>query len=136
MWKLTFAALGSAALAAGGVATASAASPVSSLRSLTAPQADPLVQKTHSAGEAERTLWARGYYDIVLERATLPYSFTACKRGERYHIHVDYYGDLRQVDPIGYCGRRYSAYDRYERYYARPQYERRVWRYQRWRDDY
>jgi hypothetical protein len=33
----------------------------------------------------------------------LPYSFHACKRGVRYHIHVNYYGDLAQVDELGRC---------------------------------
>ena len=57
----------------------------------------------HSVYEAKQTLYQHGYHDVVIERATLPYSFNACKRGVRYHIHVDYYGDLVQVDPVGRC---------------------------------
>jgi hypothetical protein len=75
--------------------------------------AGTLVQRVHSVYEAEETLYRRGYRDVRLERASLPYSFNACKRGIRYHIHVDYYGDLVQVDPIGECaGNDYDYYGR------------------------
>src|SRR4051794_19775959 len=52
----------------------------------------------HSLYEAKDTLASLGYYEVQVERASLPYSFSACKRGVRYHIHVDYYGTLVQVD--------------------------------------
>src|SRR5215467_9019194 len=77
-----------------------------------------VVQKVHTVYEAEETLQRRGYYDVRLERASLPYSFNACKRGVRYHIHVDYYGDLVQVDPIGSCGG-----NGYRDYGRRPSYD-------------
>jgi hypothetical protein len=77
-----------------------------------------MVLRVHSVDEAEDSLHRRGYYDVRLERASLPYSFNACKRGVRYHIHVNYYGDLVQVDPIGQCGANgYGYYDR------RPHYD-------------
>ncbi len=63
-----------------------------------------LIEHVHSVYGAERSLHARGYYDIRLERPTLPYSFSPCKRGLRYHLHVDYYGDLVQINEIGRCG--------------------------------
>jgi hypothetical protein len=87
-----------------------------------------MLLRVHSVGEAEETLYRRGYYDIRLERASLPYSFNACKRGVRYHIHVNYYGDLVQVDEVGPCRRSYdegayygrrSYYDRYRGYHRR-----------------
>jgi len=34
----------------------------------------------HSVYEAEQTLYQRGYSDIRVERASLPYSFNACRR--------------------------------------------------------
>jgi hypothetical protein len=97
MWRLNLgAAVGLTALALG------------------APRAD-----AHSLYEAEDTLYGLGYYDVRVERASLPYSFNACKRGIRYHIHVNWYGDLVQVDEIGTCGedgyRR--SYDEGRRYY-------------------
>jgi hypothetical protein len=62
--------------------------------------------------EAKDTLYGLGYYDVRVERASLPYSFNACKRGVRFHIHVNWYGDLVQVDEIGPCGDGgYRGYD-------------------------
>jgi hypothetical protein len=72
---------------------------------------DTLVQKVHSLYEAKQTLYGLGYYDVRVERASLPYSFIACKRGARYHIHVDYYGDLVQVDEVGGCRTYGNGYD-------------------------
>src|ERR1700730_4721250 len=81
-----------------------------------AKDAGAILHRVHSVYEAEETLYRRGYHDVRLERASLPYSFNACKRGTRYHIHVDYYGALVQVAPIGesagnddeYYGRRHE----------------------------
>lgn len=86
----------------------------------------------HSGYEARDKLSALGYHDIRTERiSTPPYSFTGCKHGTRYHIHVDYYGELTDVDEVGRCGgyerdqsryeeprryRRYNNYNRYNRY--------------------
>ena len=85
-----------------------------------------LVQNVHSLYEAKHRLYGLGYYDVRVERASLPYSFNACKRGARYHIHVDYYGDLVQVDEVGSC-RGYDDYgddDRYRhRRYRSPRYD-------------
>jgi hypothetical protein len=86
-----------------------------------------ILHRVHSVYEAEETLYRRGYYNVRLERASLPYSFNACKRGTRYHIHVDYYGELVQVDEVGSCGRGYggSAYYGRRPYYERNRYDRR-----------
>ena len=66
----------------------------------------------HSLYEAKDTLYGLGYYDVRVGRASLPYSFNACKRGVRYHIHVNWYGDLVQVDELGACGDDgYRSYD-------------------------
>ena len=73
-------------------------------KSIASTDAGPLITKVHSLGEAEETLSSRGFYDIRVERATLPYSFNACKHGARYHIHVNYYGQIEQVDETGQCG--------------------------------
>jgi hypothetical protein len=80
-----------------------------------------IVQRVHSLGQAEQTLHRLGYYDVIVERSSLPYSFHACKRGLRYHIHIDYYGTLVQVDRIGSC-REYA--DRRDYYGRRSYYDR------------
>jgi hypothetical protein len=91
-----------------------------------------MVQRVHSLDEAEDTLHRRGYYDVRVERASLPYSFNACKRGVRYHIHVNYYGDLVQVDEVGQCRHSYNEGAYYSR---RPYYDRhRDYYYDRYRD--
>src|SRR6476661_5502279 len=78
----------------------------------------------HSLYEARETLSDLGYYDIQVERASLPYSFNACKRGVRYHIHVNWYGDLVQVDDLGSCGGddRYYRGRSYDDEYRRGRY--------------
>jgi hypothetical protein len=78
----------------------------------------------HSLYEAEDTLYGLGYYDVRVERASLPYSFNACKRGVRYHIHVNWYGDLVQVDELGSCGGddRYYRGRSYDDEYRRGRY--------------
>ena len=77
----------------------------------------------HTVDEAEQTLYQRGFRDIRLERATLPYSFNGCRGGVRYHIHVGYYGELVQLDAMGPCngygngyGPGYEGYDSRYRY--------------------
>ena len=80
-----------------------------------------LLHKVHSLGQAKHTLRDLGYYDIEVERASLPYSFQACKRGLRYHVHVNYYGDLVQVDELGRC-RGYGDDDDYS-YRRRSRYQ-------------
>jgi hypothetical protein len=85
-----------------------------------------IIQKVHSLYAAKQTLYGLGYYDVRVERASLPYSFTACKRGARYHIHVDYYGDLVEVDEVGACREYDNGHDDYEyrnRRYRYPRYD-------------
>lgn len=86
------------------------------------------ILKTHSVGAAQAKLHRHGYHDVDIERSTLPYSFRACKRGIRYHIHVNYYGDFTQVDAVGPCGReRYEEGDGRDRYYDRYPLRRGYW---------
>lgn len=68
----------------------------------------------HTLYEAKAKLYDLGYYSIRTERARRPYSFNACKRDVRYHIHINWYGDLVQVDAVGPCdddGYRARYYD-------------------------
>jgi hypothetical protein len=99
---------------------ASGANAVSLHSSTRYKQGGTLLHKVHSLHEAKHSLRDLGYYDIEVERASLPYSFHACKRGVRYHIHVNYYGDLVQVDELGRC----RGYDDDEYYRPRSRYPR------------
>jgi hypothetical protein len=91
------------ALLLASASTAFAAGPAGIAKSIAATQPDSIVERAHSVYEAKHKLRYLGYYAIQIERASEPYSFIACKRGQRFHIHVDYYGDLVQVDDAGSC---------------------------------
>ena len=91
------------ALIAGGLFAGLTSAGAMTLPRDTADDTPSLVQKVHSVDEAQDKLDRLGYYNIYIQRASLPYSFIACKRGVRYHIHVDYNGDLEEVDPVGAC---------------------------------
>ena len=94
-------AAGAVALLLGG---ATAAGAVSIPNYVAADRPSGLVQNVHSLDDAREKLYRHGYNNIHIERASVPYSFVACKRGVRYHIHINYEGDFEQVDPIGACG--------------------------------
>jgi hypothetical protein len=119
MWRNSLCASGAVALVLVGVSDAGAVSVGSSKPA----GLDAIIQRVHSVYEAEETLYRRGYYDIRLERATIPYSFNACKRGIRFHVHVGYYGELVERDALGPCERDDGFY-RQRRYPERPRYWR------------
>jgi hypothetical protein len=96
-------------------AGAGAGGPAGLAKTVPAGTVGTIVQKVHSVYEARQTLYGLGYYDVRVERASVPYSFIACKRGARYHIHVNWYGDLEQVDQIGAC-HAYDGDDYYDDY--------------------
>ena len=112
--------------------TAVAAGPASIAKSIAGTQPDSIVERAHSVYEAKHKLRYLGYYAIQTQRASEPYSFIACKRGQRYHIHVDYYGDLVQVDDVGSCetygdndgARYYEPRQRYQGGYRNSGYNR------------
>lgn len=98
-------------------------------------QTNSIVERVHSFYEAKHKLRDLGYYAIQTERSYPPYSFVACKRGQRYHIHIDYYGDLTQVDEAGSCHDYRQRYDEPQtRYEGRYRYNR-FSRYNRYRRD-
>ena len=74
----------------------------------------------HSAYEIKEMPLIGGFHRIEVIDAELPkYQFEACQRGDRYHLHADYYGVITEKRQIGSCrgeGRRYGGrrYDRYE----------------------
>ena len=94
------AAAGSLAMLLAATSTANAAGFAPSAKSVTGPDTGSLITRVHSLGEAEDELARIGYYDIHVERASLPYSFIACKRGARYHRISDNF--LRKHDANGH----------------------------------
>lgn len=79
----------------------------------------------HSAYEIKEMLRDWGFSRIEVIDAHLPkYQFEACQRGDRYHLHADYYGTITEKHQIGSCrgeGRRYGG-RRYDRYQDRYDY--------------
>lgn len=110
---------------------AQAAGAAGTVMGISGTQENSIVERVHSIYEAKYKLHHLGYYAIQTERASEPYSFIACKRGQRYHIHIDYYGDLVQVDEAGSCqdfGARYdeprARYESRNRYNGYSRYRR------------
>jgi len=127
MRKSSLCTAGGVAMLLLGGSAANAAGVADLAKAFTDKTAGTIIQRVHSPYEAKQTLYGLGYYDVHVERTSLPYSFNACKRGLRYHIHVNYYGDLVQVDKLGPCrGYRYDDDD----YRSGPYYRKR-YRYYR-----
>ena len=131
MWKNRLFAAGGLALLLAGASSSQAAGIAVGAGSISNAGSGTIVQRVHSLYEARHRLADSGYYDIQIERASLPYSFLACRRGTRYHLHVDYYGDIIQADQIGRCGG--YGYGRRD-YGDRPYFGNR-WRFNRDRRD-
>ncbi len=74
------------------------------------------VRHRGSVTHAYRKLEKHGFYNIVVERTDLPYSFRACKRDKRYHIHMDENGELEELNPLGACQQYADEYDGGPRY--------------------
>ena len=65
----------------------------------------PTVANAHSPYEVRQMLRDHGYYRINFTDRVLPtYQLNACKRNKRFHLHVNYYGDITRRERIGWCG--------------------------------
>ena len=63
----------------------------------------------HEAGQVRHELRLRGYYDIRFLVAEAPeFQANACRYGERFHLHVDFYGRITERAPIGPCRAEWS----------------------------
>ena len=131
MYQTSLSAAGALALLLTGAVGASAGGVATMAKGLKGDGAGTIVHQVHSLYEAKHKLADRGYYDIRIERASLPYSFNACKRGVRFHIHVNFYGDFVQVDEVGPC-RRYEYYSGYYGYRSYAERPYRRYRYPRY----
>ena len=59
----------------------------------------------HNADQVRRELSEQGYDQIEFTVAKPPFKVNACRGGERFHLHVDYYGKAKvtKETPIGSC---------------------------------
>ena len=58
----------------------------------------------HDAYQVRHELQERGYYGIRFLVAEPPrFQVNACRGGERFHLHVNFYGRVTERDAIGPC---------------------------------
>lgn len=58
----------------------------------------------HNTEEVRRALREQGYDQLEFSRTKPPFKLDACRDGERFHLHVDYYGKVVEQTSIGSCG--------------------------------
>lgn len=58
----------------------------------------------HNTEEVRRSLREQGYDQLQFSRTKPPFKLDACRGGERFHLHVDYYGKITEQTSIGSCG--------------------------------
>lgn len=69
--------------------------------------------RAHDASQVRHELRDRGYYEIQFLVAEPPhFQVNACHAGERYHLHLDYYGNVRERRSIGPCRRHWWSWSR------------------------
>ena len=57
----------------------------------------------HGVKKVRRELIEKGYEQLEFQRTRPPFKLDACLDGERYHLHVDYYGKMTEKTHIGSC---------------------------------
>ncbi len=78
-----------------------------------------LSASAHDAGEVRHLLRDQGFYNIHFYGSYPPkFQVNACRDGERYDIHVNYYGKVTKCEPIGYCGRKHFSHRKFRDYDA------------------
>ena len=50
----------------------------------------------HEASQVHSDLRQRGYYDVQFVVAEPPFQVEACLEGQRFHLHVDFYGRVTE----------------------------------------
>jgi tetratricopeptide (TPR) repeat protein len=60
----------------------------------------------HGVERVRRELREQGFEQLEFQKTKPPFKLDACRDGERYHLHVDYYGKITEKTAIGPCGAR------------------------------
>lgn len=93
------------------VTTANAANVGLPSRAFEQAHAGGLVHRVHDASEVVDELRAKGYHQIRVVDPSLPrIRINACKDGNRWHLHANYYGDIVHRELIGPCYRDRDGY--------------------------
>jgi hypothetical protein len=57
----------------------------------------------HGVERVRRELTQLGYEQLEFQRTKPPFKLDACRDGQRYHLHVDFYGKLTEQTLLGPC---------------------------------
>lgn len=60
----------------------------------------------HNVERVRRELTEQGFEQLEFQRTKPPFKIDACRDGDRYHLHVDYYGKITEKIAIGSCSDR------------------------------
>ena len=67
----------------------------------------------HDAYQVRNELQQRGYYSIrFLQAEPRHFQVNACRGGERFHLHVNFYGRVTERNAIGPCHRHWWSWRR------------------------
>jgi len=67
----------------------------------------------HDAYQVRDELQQRGYYSIRFLDAQPPhFQVNACRSGERFHLHVNFYGRITERNAIGPCHGHWGSWRR------------------------
>ncbi len=58
----------------------------------------------HDIDEVRTELRKQGFDQLEFSRTKPPFKLDACRGGERFHLHVDFYGKIIEQNSIGSCG--------------------------------
>ena len=58
----------------------------------------------HGVERVQRELTEQGFVQLEFQRTKPPFKLDACRDGQRFHLHVDFYGKVTEQTPIGSCG--------------------------------
>ena len=78
----------------------------------------------HEASQVHSDLRQRGYYDVQFVVAEPPFQVEACLEGQRFHLHVDFYGRVTERSPAGPCRRQWGDRRYDDRTYGEDRYRR------------
>ena len=62
-----------------------------------------LPASAHGVEKVRRELREQGFDQLEFSRTRAPFKLDACRGGERFHLHVDFYGKITKQTQIGSC---------------------------------
>lgn len=69
----------------------------------------PMTADAHDSSQVRYELRQQGYTQLQFIVDEAPFQVNACRDGERYHLHVNWYGNITERARVGECGRQWSA---------------------------